>query len=211
MKILVTAGPTREFIDSVRFLSNPSSGKMGYAIARAASLKGHDVALVSGPVNLPPPPGVTFLSVVSAAEMFDAAVQCFVDCDAAVMTAAVADYAPGERFAFKRAKRREGLTLDLEPTKDICAHLGQIKGDRTVIGFAMEDQDAHRKAESKLVRKHCDAMVLNGPENIGGERATVEIFRGGGGGWTQPQSGSKAEIAAAIVEILEELTGLEEP
>ncbi|RJP39712.1 MAG: phosphopantothenoylcysteine decarboxylase [Phycisphaerales bacterium] len=202
MKLLVTAGPTREFFDSVRFISNPSSGKMGYAIAAEAARRGHGVVLVSGPVDLPDPPGVRVERVVSADEMFEASVAAFDECDAAVMTAAVCDYRPSRRLPHKLQKRNQPRQILLQPTRDICAHLGSIKGDRVVVGFAMEDHDAHAHAESKLKRKNCDAVVLNGLANVGADLAEVEILTADGR-WTGPYRGAKAEIAARIVERIE--------
>ncbi len=204
MRILVTAGPTREFFDSVRFISNPSSGKMGYAIAAEAARRGHDVVLVSGPVSLPEPKGVDVLHVVSAEEMFTIAVSVFEECHAAVMTAAVCDYRPARRIDHKLKKQNRVRPIHLQPTKDICAHLGKIKGHRVVIGFAMEDHDHHAHAEAKLIRKKCDAIVLNGIDNVGGDDAVVEILRTDTG-WTTPIRGTKASLAAKVVALTERL------
>jgi len=202
MSLLVTAGPTREFFDSVRFISNPSSGKMGYAIAAEAARRGWRVDLISGPVNLPAPKGVKVTRVVTAQEMIDAAVALFPCCQAAVMTAAVCDYRPATRLDRKLKKSNRPRSLRLLPTPDIAAHLGANKGDRIVIGFAMEDHDAHRHAEAKLRRKRCDAIVLNGPANVGGDRASVEIFRTASG-WGGPVAGSKTRIARLVVDLVE--------
>jgi len=204
MRILVTAGPTREFFDSVRFISNPSSGKMGYAIATEAARRGWKVDLISGPVELPAPKGVQVTRVVTAQEMFDAAVALFPRCRAAVMTAAVCDYRPATRLGRKLKKSNRGRTLRLVPTPDICAHLGRIKGDRIIVGFAMEDHDEHRHAEVKLRRKRCDAMVLNGPANVGGDRAAIQIFLATGR-WDRPVRGTKTRIAELIVDLIERL------
>jgi len=204
MRILVTAGPTREFFDSVRFISNPSTGKMGYAIAAEAARRGHEVVLVSGPVSLPEPKGVDVLQVVSAEEMFTVAVSLFAECHAAVMTAAVCDYRPTRRLDHKLKKQNRVRPIHLQPTKDICAHLGKIKGDRVVIGFAMEDYDHHAHAEEKLERKRCDAIVLNGIENVGADAAVVEILRVDTG-WSAPLRGSKTEVAGKIVALTERL------
>ncbi len=203
MRILVTAGPTREYFDSVRFISNPSSGKMGYAIAEAAQARGHGVELISGPVTLPVPVGVETVRVESAAEMFEACTSRFADCDAAVMTAAVCDYRPWRRLDHKLRKQNRVRTIHLQPTRDICAYLGSIKGHRVVVGFAMEDRDAHAHAEAKLRRKRCDAMVLNGPGNVGADDAVVEILRADGG-WSRPIRGSKSELAVAIIRLVED-------
>lgn len=202
MKILITAGPTREFFDTVRFISNPSSGRMGFALAEAAVRRGHDVVLVAGPVALRPPKGAAYVSVVSAAEMSAACKRVWKSCDAAIMTAAVCDYRPRVKLDHKLAKRKAIRPIKLDPTEDIATALGTTKGKRVLIGFAMEDHDHHAHAAGKLKRKHCDAIVLNGPENVGGERAVVEILTADGE-WTAPISGTKRQVAAQIVRLCE--------
>lgn len=204
MRMLITAGPTREFFDTVRFISNPSSGKMGYALAAAAIQRGHEVSLVSGPVSIEPPKGIEPIEVVSAHEMFEACVALFGDCQAAVMTAAVCDYRPVRTLGHKLQKRHRDRPITLKPTRDICAHLGSIKEGRVVIGFAMEDHDHKAHAQAKLIRKRCDAIVLNGPDNVGGDQASVEILTADGG-WSRPISGSKVRIAERIVRLTEQL------
>jgi len=204
MRLLITAGPTREYFDSVRFISNPSSGKMGWAIAQAAARRGHQGVLVLGPVDLPDPPGVETIRVVSAEEMFEAAVGRFDECHATVMTAAVCDYRPARRLDHKLKKQNRVRGVQLVPTRDICAHLGRNKGPRVVVGFAMEDHDARRHAEVKLAAKHCDAIVLNGLANVAADDATIEILRSGGA-WSPPLSGSKQQLAEAIIGLVEEL------
>ncbi|MBI4718907.1 MAG: phosphopantothenoylcysteine decarboxylase [Planctomycetes bacterium] len=204
MQLLVTAGPTREYLDTVRYLSNASSGRMGYAIAAEAARRGHKVTLVSGPVELPDPAGVDVVRVVSAHAMLRAAVALFEECRAAIMAAAVADYRPATRRDQKMKKRRRSMSIQLVPTEDICAHLGRDKGNRIVVGFAMEDHDHHEHAMEKLRRKHCDAIVLNGPGNVGGESGEIEIFRDDIG-WQPARSGTKAQLAGAVVDLVEDL------
>ncbi|HAS82738.1 MAG TPA: bifunctional 4'-phosphopantothenoylcysteine decarboxylase/phosphopantothenoylcysteine synthetase, partial [Verrucomicrobia bacterium] len=137
MKLLVTAGPTREFLDPVRFLSNRSTGKMGYAVAAAGVARGHEVVLVSGPVSLPPPVGVSTLRVVSAADMLEAVFASFDTCDALVMSAAVADWRPKNRAVQKLKKNTMSGTLELERTVDILRALRERRRtEQTVIGFA---------------------------------------------------------------------------
>jgi phosphopantothenoylcysteine decarboxylase/phosphopantothenate--cysteine ligase len=204
MRILITAGPTREYFDSVRFISNPSSGRMGYAIAAVAARRKHEVILVSGPVALPDPKGVEVVSVGTAQAMFDVCVARFPGCEAAIMTAAVCDYRPARRLERKLQKRNRPRSIQLLPTPDICRALGRAKGDRVVIGFAMEDHDHRARAEAKLRRKRCDAMVLNGPANVGGDRATVEILCADRG-WSGPFTASKKVIAGRIVALATEL------
>lgn len=204
MHILVTAGPTREYFDTVRFLSNPSSGKMGYAIADEAARRGHAVVLISGPVALPEPAGAELIHVGSAEEMLQAVTLRFDQCQALVMTAAVCDYRPTRRLDHKLRKQHRVRPIHLQPTEDILAHLGRVKGDRVVIGFAMEDHDHHENAEAKLRRKRCDAIVLNGIENVGGDSADVQILRADTG-WSPPMAGTKVQIAAALVDLVEDL------
>ncbi len=204
MRILVTAGPTREYFDTVRFISNPSSGKMGYAIADAARRRGHRVVLVSGPVALQAPAGVTVIRVVSAQEMFEASCGVFDGCDAAIMTAAVCDYRPARRLDHKLQKHAHPRAIKLVPTRDIASHLGRVKEHRVMIGFAMEDHDHRRHAEAKLRRKRCDAIVLNGPENVGGDRATIEILQANRG-WSPSITGTKPMIARHVVKLVERL------
>jgi phosphopantothenoylcysteine decarboxylase/phosphopantothenate--cysteine ligase len=204
LRILITAGPTREYFDSVRFISNPSSGKMGYAIADAARARGHQVTLVTGPVALRPPPGVCTIPVETAAEMAAAARNAFVHCDAAVFTAAVCDYRPARRAKLKLPKSGRAMSVRLVPTEDIAATLGRIKGRRMTIGFAMEDHSARAHAVRKLNRKHCDAIVLNGPENVGGDSARVE-FLVRGARWQRWPAGTKKDVARRLVRALESL------
>jgi phosphopantothenoylcysteine decarboxylase/phosphopantothenate--cysteine ligase len=204
MHILVTAGPTREYFDTVRFISNPSSGRMGYCIAAEAVARGHDVDLVTGPVELPPPGGASVRRVVSAEEMFRACDELFVKCHALVMTAAVCDYRPSRKIDHKLKKQHRIRSIHLKPTEDILAHLGKIKGDRTVVGFAMEDHNHRMHAESKLRRKRCDAMVLNGIDNVGSDRATIDILCAERG-WLPTVSGTKGEMAARVLELVESL------
>ncbi len=206
-RIVVTAGPTREFFDSVRFISNPSSGKMGYAIAESAAAAGHSVVLISGPVALGPPKGVRTVSVVTAAEMASATKEAFADADAAVFTAAVCDYRPRRRASRKVAKKGRGKSVELIPTEDIAASIGRIKGDRVTIGFAMEDHSGRAHAEKKLLRKNCDAIVLNGPGNVASDRAEVE-FLARGGRWTRWAAGSKKRVAGRLVRELERLLSI---
>jgi len=161
-KILITAGPTREKIDAVRFLSNRSSGKMGYALAAAARDAGLDVTLVSGPVALAPVDGVTTVRVESAAEMAAEVKSRAPGMDAVIMAAAVADYRPRHVFDGKLKKLPGTLTLELERTEDILASLGQAKPDgQLLIGFAAETDDLIANAEGKLARKNLDWIVAN--------------------------------------------------
>lgn len=203
-RVLITAGPTREHIDSVRFISNASSGKMGFELARAARDAGHPVTLVTGPVDIPDPRDVETIRVVSAAEMLAEAERVFADCAAAIMAAAVCDFRPVERADKKRPKSEVELNLRLAPTVDICARLGAARGDRIVIGFAMEDHDHRARAEEKLRRKQCDAIVMNDASQAGADSGGIEVYDAGSG-WGAPVHGSKTTLARAVVALMDEL------
>ncbi len=161
LQVLVTAGPTREHLDPVRFLSNPSSGRMGYAVAEEAAARGAAVVLVSGPTALADPAGVEVERVTSAQEMLEACRRHFVGCDVLVAVAAVADHRPVERHHQKRPKAAIGASLALEPTPDIVATLAAEKGDRLVVGFAAETTDVVASARAKMTRKGLDLIVAN--------------------------------------------------
>lgn len=161
MRVLVTAGPTREALDPVRFLSNRSTGKMGYAIASVAAGRGHEVRLVSGPVALEAPERVERISVVSAAEMLDAVLADFGWCDVLVMSAAVADWRPKVVAADKLKKADMSGTLELERTEDILKAVAELKQDQVVVGFAAETEDLLAEARRKLEAKRLDLIVAN--------------------------------------------------
>ena len=162
LRCLLTAGPTREHLDPVRFLSNGSSGKMGYALATAAAQRGWTVDLVSGPVALAAPSGVTVHRVVSAAEMLAACEQTFTDCDLFIAVAAVADYRPEHATGHKLKKEPGGLSLQLVPTVDILKTLAARKRPgQTVVGFAAETDDLEARARQKLTDKNLDWIVAN--------------------------------------------------
>ena len=162
-RVLVTAGPTREFLDPVRFISNPSSGKMGFALAKAASRRGAEVVLVSGPTWLETPVGVERVDVVSAQQMFDEVVKRAEDTDVFIMSAAVADYRPKVRYDSKIKKESVSLdTIPLERTPDIIAHIAKNKrAGQFVVGFAAETDDVVKNATDKMKRKNMDMIVAN--------------------------------------------------
>lgn len=162
MKILISAGPTREYIDPVRFITNSSSGQMGYALAAAALRKGHEVTLVSGPVNIAPPEGVTLVKVVTAADMAEAMKSRFPGCDCCIMSAAVADYRPVTSFEQKMKKTPGNMFLELERTEDVLKSLGSVKKtEQLLIGFAAESENLLENAAGKLQRKNLDWIVAN--------------------------------------------------
>jgi phosphopantothenoylcysteine decarboxylase/phosphopantothenate--cysteine ligase len=160
-RILVTAGPTQEPLDPVRFISNPSSGKMGYAIARIAEHRGADVTLIAGPVNLPKPYKVEVIRVRTAAEMADAVFQRFDNADVIVKTAAVSDYRPHTTAPQKIKKREEELILKLVKNQDILKELGRRKTNQILVGFAAETQSLEKHAGEKLEKKNLDIIVGN--------------------------------------------------
>jgi phosphopantothenoylcysteine decarboxylase/phosphopantothenate--cysteine ligase len=159
--IMITAGPTREEIDPVRFISNHSSGKMGYALAKAAQRRGARVILVSGPVNLPAPFGVELVCVESARQMQAAVMERVDHCTAIVKAAAVADYCPRERCGEKIKKKSEGLSLELVKTPDILAGLGALEKRPILVGFAAETGNLDEFAAKKLKEKNADLIVAN--------------------------------------------------
>jgi phosphopantothenoylcysteine decarboxylase/phosphopantothenate--cysteine ligase len=160
-RILITAGPTQEPIDPVRYIGNRSTGKMGYAIAEAALALGAEVDLVSGPVSIDPPKGANHIGVQTAQEMFDTTTPLFASCDVAILSAAVADYRPVHVADQKMKKSSDDLTVSLESTPDILKSLGKKKTNQILVGFALETNDALANAKEKLTRKNCDLIVLN--------------------------------------------------
>ena len=161
MKLLVTAGPTREHLDPVRFLSNRSTGKMGFAVARAAAVRGHQVTLVAGPVSLPTPAGVRRIDIVSARDLLTAVKRRLRFADALVMTAAVADWRPASVSPVKLKKRGMSRVLALEPNPDVLQTIRPCKETRLFVGFAAETGDPVREAERKLRTKGLDLIDAN--------------------------------------------------
>ncbi|MGA9365126.1 MAG: bifunctional phosphopantothenoylcysteine decarboxylase/phosphopantothenate--cysteine ligase CoaBC [Bacteroidota bacterium] len=205
-KILVTAGPTQEPIDAVRFISNRSSGKMGFAVANAAALRGADVTLVSGPVSLQTPRNVTRLDVETAGEMLKVVQHHFSRQDAIIMAAAVADFSPMQPLKQKMKKeemQERGLTLALEKTEDILESLGRKKNGKILVGFALETHNDVQNAKEKLKRKHLDLVVLNNPRiegsGFGADTNVVSIIDKSGSMEKLPKL-SKFDVANAILD-----------
>ncbi len=161
VRLLVSAGPTQEALDPVRYITNRSSGKMGYAIAQAAARRGAEVTLVSGPVSLPAPQGVKLVPVVSSDDMFRAVDGAFAGCDALIMAAAPADFTPQNLSGQKIKKQGNGLNLALKNTRDILLAMGQKKEGRILMGFAAESENLAQNAQSKLRRKNLDFIAAN--------------------------------------------------
>lgn len=160
-RVLVTAGPTQESIDPVRYITNHSSGKMGYAVARQAMLRGAEVTLVSGKVNLPPVPFVKMIYITTAEDMYNAVTSEFENTDIVIKAAAVADFRP-KRIADDKLKKADGMdSIELEPTKDILKELGKNKKDRFICGFSMETKNMTENSRKKLENKNLDMIVCN--------------------------------------------------
>ncbi len=177
MRIVVTAGPTREPIDPVRFISNRSSGKMGYAIAEAACEAGHEVTLISGPVAIDPPPKAKIVKITTSDELYDAVHQHVPACDVLVMCAAVSDYKPAQAATRKLEKQKREFALPLTPTRDILASLPDENRSYLVFGFAAETHDLAASAQEKLLRKNCDVIIANdvGRSDSGMESGDNEV------------------------------------
>jgi phosphopantothenoylcysteine decarboxylase/phosphopantothenate--cysteine ligase len=204
MHLLITAGGTREYIDPVRFITNASSGKMGYALAGAAVKAGHKVTLISSS-DLQPPVGVEFVGVDSAAEMFVKVKKHFSRCDCLIMAAAVADYTPVKKAKTKIKKANKSLTIKLKPTADILKWAGKNKKKKQiVVGFALEDKAIQTRAEKKLKDKNLDMIIANTPAEIGADKSTVQI-RTDGGKWQKIPQASKTAIAIKIIAAIEKI------
>jgi phosphopantothenoylcysteine decarboxylase / phosphopantothenate---cysteine ligase len=202
VRMLVTAGRTEEEIDPVRCLTNRSSGRMGFAIARAARARGARVTLVHGPVDVPPPAVDAVRSVTTAAEMRAAVTKEFAACDVLVMAAAVSDFAPVRRSPRKIKRAGKTLALELRATDDILASLGKRKGKRIVVGFALETTDGEANAMRKAREKGCDYMALNAPgkrTGFGAPTNQITLFKGTKKLFATPLV-SKDEAAALILD-----------
>ena len=206
-RVMVTAGATIEAIDPVRYISNHSTGKMGYAIADALAKRGAEVVLVSGKTALPTPQGVRRVDVLSAEEMYEASVKEFEACDCAVMCAAVADYTPVVVADSKIKKSDDTFTIELRKTKDIARELGKVKGARKIVGFALETDNEQSNAEKKLVEKNLDMIVLNSlrDEGTGFGHDTNKVTFIDGTSRRELPLASKAEVAERIADRIEKL------
>ena len=201
--VLLTAGPTQEPLDPVRYISNRSSGKMGYALAEAAAARGAQVTLISGPVHLPPPRGVELIPVRTAAEMREKVFDRLAPATIVIKAAAVADFHLSKVPNQKVKKTAARISMELDPTPDILAELGRKKGDRLLIGFAAETQNLVQEARRKLESKNCDMVVGNlvGGADVGFESDQNEVVLALRTGETIPLSrASKREIADRIFD-----------
>ena len=203
IRCLITAGPTREFLDPVRFISNPSTGKMGFALAEAAVDAGWTVDLVAGPVALEEPDGAILYPVVTAEEMYHQVDALFDACDVLIMTAAVSDFRPKEQLAQKAKKDEADLTVELERTIDILKTVTERKVQQTVVGFAAETHDVESYARQKLESKRCDWIVANevGQTGAGFAADTNEVLLiGADGSFKKIGPATKSAIAIELIE-----------
>jgi phosphopantothenoylcysteine decarboxylase/phosphopantothenate--cysteine ligase len=202
-RILITSGPTRQYLDPVRYLTNASSGRMGAALAAAAIELGHEVTIISGPVEVPYPAAAEVINVVSTEEMLAAAREAFEHCDGLIGAAAPCDYRPERVEPHKIAKTGEPLLLQLLETDDVVATLAAGKGPRWVVGFALETDDHRLRALAKLERKRCDLMVSNGVEAMNSLQNRVEILDPAGAVLRQA-SGTKEAVAREILAVIQD-------
>lgn len=204
-KVVVTAGPTREKIDPVRFISNHSTGKMGYALAVAAKNAGAEVVLISGPVSLSAPAGIEIVRVESAQEMYEAAVNHFDDADIVIKTAAVADYRPKTSYDHKIKKQPGDSVIELERTKDILKELGSRKTNQVLVGFAAETDHVEEYANKKLREKNADIIVANNVKEAGAGFGTdtniVTLYKKDGTVTNLPLMPKQAVAEKIIAEI----------
>jgi phosphopantothenoylcysteine decarboxylase/phosphopantothenate--cysteine ligase len=202
-RILITSGPTRQFIDPVRYLTNASSGRMGRALAEAALALGHEVMIVSGPVEVEYPAAAKVVPVVSTEDMLAASADEFETCDGLIGAAAPCDYRPVRVESHKIAKTGQPIDLHLIETDDVVATLGAKKGRRWVVGFALETEDHRLRALAKLERKFCDLMISNGPQAISASDNEVEVITPAGD-VIASIAGTKQEVAARILAIIQQ-------
>ena len=202
-KLLITSGPTRQYIDPVRYISNASSGKMGCCLANAAIQNGHEVVVVSGPVQIDYPDGVEVIPVVSTEDLLETCKSVFPSCDGLIGAAAPCDYRPVQVADHKIRKTGETLELKLVETEDVVATLGAMKTDRQwTVGFALETEDARFRALSKLIRKSCDLVVLNGVSAIDSDENAIEIISSEGKIVAQ-ENGDKQKVAEKVIHSIE--------
>jgi phosphopantothenoylcysteine decarboxylase/phosphopantothenate--cysteine ligase len=204
-RILITSGPTRQYLDPVRYLTNGSSGRMGKALAEASLALGHEVVVVSGPVPVEYPPGARLVPIISTEELLAACQQEFPQCDGIIGAAAPCDYRPLRVEEHKIAKTGAPLTLRLVETPDVIATIAaDRRADQWAVGFALETDDQRFRAITKLEKKHCDLIVLNGPEAMHAVGNTVELFNAAGE-QVLAATGSKEEVAREILAVIQRL------
>lgn len=200
--ILITSGPTRQYLDPVRYLTNASSGRMGRALANAALELGHQVTVVSGPVEVEYPAAARVLPVISTEEMLDVCREVFPQCDGLIGAAAPCDYRPIKVATGKIAKTGDPLVLHLVETPDVVATLGATKRGQWLVGFALETEDHRLRALAKLEKKSCDLVVSNGPQAMHALDNDVEIINRHGE-VVAAISGAKEDVARGILRIIQ--------
>jgi phosphopantothenoylcysteine decarboxylase/phosphopantothenate--cysteine ligase len=204
-RILITSGPTRQYLDPVRYLTNGSSGRMGKALAEAALALGHEVVVVSGPVEVEYPRDVRLVPIISTEELLAACQREFPTCDGIIGAAAPCDYRPLRVEEHKIAKTGAPLALHLVETPDVIATIAaDRRADQWAVGFALETDDQRFRAITKLEKKHCNLIVLNGPEAMHAAGNTVEVFNAAGE-QVLAATGSKADVAREILAVIERL------
>lgn len=209
LRIVITAGPTQEPLDIVRFITNNSTGRMGYTVAQVAAEKSHEVTLVSGPTNIEAPPNVNVIRIRTAGQMYETVKRHFYDCDALVMSAAVCDFKPKNPLTTKKYKKDEEIPMiELEKTPDILERLKIIKENQIMVGFALEVTDLEKRAEEKLDKKKLDLIIGNkiSPSNSPfGEKKLEAIVIDKEGHKQRYEKISKENIAKDIINKLEEI------
>lgn len=201
-RILITSGPTRQYLDPVRYLTNGSSGRMGVALTQACLDLQHQVVVVSGPVEVEYPAAAEVVSVISTDEMLDACCRIFPDCDGVIGAAAPCDYRPVQVENNKIVKNGEPLQLHLVETPDVVATLGAQKQHQWLVGFALETEDHRFRAIVKLERKSCDLIVLNEPAAMNSDENRVEVLAPEGK-VGETISGSKRLVARGILKVIQ--------
>ncbi|MCF7954183.1 MAG: phosphopantothenoylcysteine decarboxylase [Phycisphaerae bacterium] len=207
MNILITAGGTREYIDPVRFISNASTGKMGYALARAAIKAGHNVTLITAPTALKRPAATKIIEIETSAEMFKAVKEHFTKTDCLIMSAAVSDYKPEKTSKTKIKKSDAELTIKLKPTQDILKWAGRNKSTgQFIAGYALEDKSLKENAEAKLKSKNLDMIIANAPTAIAAEKSTIYI-KTPKADWLELKDMKKEKTAARIIRLIDSYCG----
>ena len=199
-RILITSGPTRQYLDPVRYLTNASSGRMGCAIAEAVIRAGHQAVIVSGPVDIDYPPEAEVFPIISTEDLLEECLTLFPDCDGIFGVAAPCDYRPIKTADHKLSKTGEGLVMELTETPDVIALLGSIKSHQWIVAFALETQDQRIRAMQKLERKNADLIVLNGPGALNGMQTHIEVIN--------RQGTILADLEGKKQEVAEKLFGL---
>jgi len=202
-RILITSGPTRQYLDPVRYLTNASSGRMGAALTAAAMQAGHEVVVISGPVDVDYPQAAEVIEVVSTEDMLEQSLKVFPGCDGLIGVAAPCDYRPMMVSSQKIRRTGGPLELRLVETPDVVALLAAVKGSQWMVAFALETQDERMRALQKLERKSCDLIVVNGPDSIHSRDTQLEVIDESGNVLTS-FSGDKRAAAEEIFRVIEQ-------